>query len=313
VAKPALLAPARMARVRQIQVRTRGAVQGALQGAYRSRFRGAGLEFEEVRPYQPGDEVRTIDWNVTARTGEPHVKSYIEDRQLVLQVIVDTSASMNFGTAERSKREVAAELTALLAFAAAGQHDQVGLTLFSDVPGEHLAPDTGPAHVQRLVHEVFFPQPKPRARQTRGEATGLAAVCEHTLKHLKRRAIVFVIGDFLDAERGDWTDALSKLSQRHDVMCLRVYDALEERLPNAGIMLLEGMESEFGQGDPVEVDTSSARVREIWASRAAARRGSLVDCTRRAQVDLVEVRTDEDPADALVAAFRRRAMRGGLA
>ena len=306
-----------MARVRQIQVRTRGAVQGALQGAYRSRFRGAGLEFEEVRPYQPGDEVRTIDWNVTARTGEPHVKSYIEDRQLVLQVLVNTSASMDFGTAKCSKQEVAAELAALLAFAAAGQHDQVGLTLFDSVPGEHLAPDTGPAHVQRLVREVFYPQSKRRAPRrlsaARGDSSGLAAACEHTLKHLKRRAIIFVISDFLDAEQADWTDALSKLSQRHDVMCLRVYDALEERLPKAGVMLLEGMEQGLGQAGPVEVDTSSERVRQIWAARAKARRESLQDRTRRAQVDLVEVRTDEDPADALIAAFRRRAMRGGLA
>ena len=291
-----LLAPERMARVRQIQVRTRGAVQGALQGAYRSRFRGAGLEFEEVRPYQPGDEVRTIDWNVTARTGAPHVKSYVEDRQLVLQLVVDTSPSMDFGTTERSKREVAAELAALLAFVAIGQQDQVGLTLFADEPGLHLTPDTGQAHVLRVVREVV-------SARSAGGGNALASVLEHQLRHLKRRAMVFVVSDFLDAEAASWEDELARLGRAHDVLCLRVFDPFEESLPRAGLLTVEDLEG----GGVVELDTSSPRVRAAWEERAARRRALVEERARKARVDLVHVRTDADPADALIAAFARRA------
>ncbi|MEW6072097.1 MAG: DUF58 domain-containing protein [Planctomycetota bacterium] len=295
-----LLAPDLMARVRQIQIRTHRLVSSALQGAYRSNFRGAGIEFEEVRPYLPGDEVRSIDWNVTARTGAPHIKTYSEDRQLILQFLVDTSRSMDFGCGEKSKREAAAEVCALLSFVAAAQQDQVGLTLFAAECGLHLAPDRGHRHVLRVVREVM-------AAPAGGAGSSLTAVLEHQLRRLKRRALVFLVSDFLGAADEPWDGVLGRLARRHDVIAVRVYDPLEEELPPAGMLLLEDLES----GRTLEVDTDSARVRAAWRDAAAARRAALLATLRRAQVDLVDVGTTEDVADPLRRLFHLRARRGG--
>ncbi len=295
-----MLAPELMARGRQIQTRTHGLVSSALQGAYRSPFRGAGIEFEEVRPYMPGDEVRSIDWNVTARTGDPHVKTYIEERQLTLQFLVDTSRSMDFGSESKSKREAAAEVCALLSFVAASQQDQVGLTLFADTCGLHLSPERGHRHVLRLVREVM-------AAPAGGVGSSLTNVLEHQLGHLKRRAMIFVVSDFLGAEAEPWGRVLARLSRRHDVICVRVYDPLEEELPRAGVLLLEDLES----GRLIEVDTDSARVRAGWAEAAAARRATLLETLHRAHVDLVAVSTVGDVAEPLMRCFHMRALRAG--
>ncbi len=296
----ALLAPDLMARVRQIQIRTQGLVSSALQGAYRSNFRGTGIEFEEVRPYMPGDEVRSIDWNVTARTGEPHIKTYVEERQLILQLLVDTSRSMDFGSRERTKREAAAEVCALLSFVAASQEDQVGLGLFADEPGLHLDPDKGQRHVLRVVREVVAARPS-------GVGSCLSKVLEHQHRHLKRRSLVLVISDFLGLEQDPWADVLGRLARRHDVLCVRVFDPFEEQLPRAGLIDFEEIES----GRRIEIDTRSERVRRDWAQRAQERRRRLVEATRRARVDLIEVSTCEDVADPIVRCFKRRALRGG--
>ena len=297
--KNALLGPELMARVRQIQIRTHRLVSSALQGAYRSNFRGTGIEFEEVRPYMPGDEVRSIDWNVTARTGEPHVKTYVEERQLVLQLLVDTSRSMDFGSVEKTKREVAAEVCALLAFVAMANQDQVGLCLFDEQPGLHLAPDKGSRHVLRVVREVV-------AAPAGGRASSLSAIVEHQLRHLKRRSLVLLVSDFLGTDPETWRDPLARLARRHDVICVRVADPLEARLPDAGLLLLEDLET----GRAVELDTSSRAVRARWEAEAAARREALLAATRRARADLVEVATDRDVGDPIVRCFARRARRG---
>jgi uncharacterized protein (DUF58 family) len=296
-----LLAPELMARVRQIQIRTHQLMSGVLQGAYRSNFRGTGIEFEEVRPYQPGDEVRTIDWNVTARTGDPHVKTYIEDRQLVLQLLVDASRSMDFGSVEKTKRETAAEVSALLAFVAAGQQDAVGLGTFAETPLTHLDPDKGQRHVLRVVREVV-------ATRAEGARSALRQVLEDQLKHLKRRALVFVVSDFLGLEEDGWEDALAQVARRHDVICVRVHDPFESELPESGLILLQDVES----GAEVELDTRSAAVRADWAARATERRQRLLAVFRRARVELVEVSTVEDVAEPIVRCFKRRA-RSGLA
>ena len=293
------LAPALMARVRQIQIYTHGLVSSALQGAYKSNFRGSGIEFEEVRPYQPGDEVRSIDWNVTARTGDPHVKTYIEDRQLILHFLCDTSRSMDFGSGVKSKREAAAEVCALLSFVAVSQQDQVGLTLFADTCGLHLAPDRGHRHVLRVVREVM-------AARAGGVGSSLCAVLEHQLRHLKRRALVFVVSDFLGVEKEPWGELLGRLARRHDVICVRVFDPLEEELPAAGVLLLEDLES----GRLVEVDTDSRRVRAAWAEAAEARRANLLRTLQRARVDLVDVSTADNVAEPLMRCFHYRARRG---
>ncbi len=293
------LPPELMARVRQIQIRVQRLVSGTLQGSYRSNFRGTGIEFEEVRPYQPGDEVRSIDWNVTARTGEPHIKTYVEERQLVLQLVCDTSLSLDFGSKQKTKREVAAEVAALFALVAASQQDQVGLCLYSDKPGLFLAPKKESHHVQRVVREVM-------ATRSGGTGSSLSAVLEHQLKRLKRRAFILVVSDFLGLENDDWQDPLARLARRHDVICVRVFDPFEEELPKAGILPFLELES----GETLEIDTGSRRVREAWRRSAMERNEKLREALRRSRCDLIEIPTDGDIANPIVACFRRRA-RGG--
>ena len=296
-----LVAPELMARVRQVQIRTHRLISGVLQGSYRSNFRGTGIEFEEVRPYQPGDEVRSIDWNVTARTGEPHIKTYIEDRQLVLQLLVDTSRSMDFGSGDKSKREAAAEVSALLSFVAASNHDQVGLSLFAEHTGTHLRPDTGSRHVLRIVREVV-------AASADGQRSKLANVLEDQLRHLKRRGLIMLVSDFLGIDDDGWEDELSRVARRHDVICVRVYDPFEEELPEAGLILFHDVET----GREMEIDTRSRAVRDEWKANARARRDELLAKLRRARVDLVEVSTRENVADPIIRCFQRRAHRGLL-
>jgi uncharacterized protein (DUF58 family) len=294
------LAPELMARVRTIQVRTHKLVSSALQGAYRSNFRGTGIEFEEVRPYQPGDDVRSIDWKVTARVGEPFVKTFVEERTLILQLLVDTSRSMDFGSGEKSKRQAAAEVCALLAFVAARNQDQVGLCLFADEPGLHLAPKKGAHHVLRLIREVM-------AAPATGRGSSLQGVLEHQLRHLKRRSLVLVVSDFLGTDGDSFEDPLARLARRHDVIAVRVFDPLEEVLPRAGWVELSEIES----GRALDVDARSARVREAWEGAARARRDALASRLRKAGVDLVEVTTSGDVAEPIARCFSRRAARHG--
>jgi uncharacterized protein (DUF58 family) len=294
-ASGAVLAPELMARVRQIQVRTHRMVSNMLSGAYKSTFRGTGIEFEEVREYQPGDEVRSIDWNVTARTGQPYVKTFVEERQLTLQFVVDTSRSMDFGSGERTKREVAAEFCALLAYVAVFQHDQVGLTLFADHPGLHLAPKKGHGHILRVVREVIAAPPG-------GRGSALAPVLEEQLRVLRRRSMVFVISDFASTSDEDWQRVLARMSSRHDVVCVRVVDPFEEELPRAGLVTLRDVET----GDAVDVDTRLAAVRKAWADAAVRRRSELEDALRRARADSIELSTGRDVGEPVVRFFRKR-------
>ena len=294
-----LLAPELMARVQKIQLRTSKLVSSTLSGAYRSNFRGTGIEFEAVRPYQPGDDVRAIDWKVTARVGDAFIKTYVEDRTLILQALVDTSLSMDFGSREKTKRETAAEVCALLALVAGRNQDQVGLCLFSDQPGLHLAPKKGQHHVLRLIREVV-------AAPAEGRGSSLSAVLEHQLRHLKRRALVLVVSDFLTGSE-DWSDPLARLARRHDVIAVRIFDPLEEELPSAGWIRLEELEG----GRRAELDASSARVRAGWSEAARARRETLVARLRRAGVDLVEVATRGDVSEPIARCFARRAARHG--
>jgi uncharacterized protein (DUF58 family) len=297
--KTALLAPELMARVQKIQLRTNKLVSSALAGAYRSNFRGTGIEFESVRPYQPGDDVRAIDWKVTARVGDAFIKTYVEDRTLILQCLVDTSLSMDFGSREKTKREVAAEVCALLALVAGRNQDQVGLCLFSDQPGLHLAPKKGQHHVLRLIREVV-------AAPAEGTGSSLTAVLEHQMRHLKRRSLVLVVSDFLTGAE-DWSDGMARLARRHDVIAVRVYDALEEELPARGWIGLEELEG----GRRIDVDAHSKAVRASWSAAARARREELVTRLRRAGVDLVEVATTGDVSEPIARCFARRAARHG--
>jgi uncharacterized protein (DUF58 family) len=293
-----------MRRVTQIQLRTHRMVNDVLSGAYRSSFRGSGIEFEEVRRYQPGDDVRSIDWNRTAKMNEAFVKTYVEERELILALLVDTSPSMDFGSRELSKREVAASLAALLAFVALRQQDRVGLTLFGEHPGLHLPPRKGAGAVSRLVREVIAAPPS-------AGRTDFRALLEQQERTLRRRSLVVLMSDFLepsDAPQGrDWVEVLARLARRHDVIAVRVWDPFEEQLPGAGLVRLAELES----GARQELDTRSERVRSAWETEARARRERLAADLARARTDLVEVSTVGDLAEPLVRFFRRRARRMG--
>lgn len=302
-----LLAPELMARVRQIQIRTHRLVNTALSGGYRSTFRGSGLEFSEVRAYQPGDEVRRIDWNVTARTGDAFVKTYAEERELTLNFIVDTSRSMDFGSRKLSKRETAAQFAALISFVALRHQDRVGLVMFGERPGLHLPARKGGTHVLRVVREVIAAEP------TAGRS-GFAAVLEHQARVLRRRSVVFIVSDFL-AHRSEpkasngkaWNEVLLQLATRHDVVAVRITDPLEVDLPEAGIIELEDAET----GASYEVDTRSKAVRDQWRAQAIARRTEQNSLFARARADVLDLDTSKDIGEAVFAFFRRRASRHG--
>lgn len=294
-----LLVPELMARVQQIHLRTHRLVNTALSGGYRSTFRGGGIEFEEVRPYQPGDEVRRIDWNVTARNDEAFVKSFREERQLSVHFLVDTSLTMDFGSKAYSKRELAAQFTALLALVALRHQDRVGLTLFGSNSGLHLPCKKGKNHVMRLIREVIAARPD-------RQRSDLRHALENHMRAEKTRAMVFVISDFLgDDDPMSWSDAMAGLNARHDVIAVRVVDPFEERLPKAGMLRIR----ELGTNRETEIDTRSKKVRELWEREASERRVALHRALSRARVDQIEIQTDKDVSGPVMRFFRRRELR----
>ncbi len=330
----ALLPTELMARVRQIQIRTHRQVNTALAGGYRSTFRGSGLEFDEVRPYQLGDDVRSIDWKVTARTGEAFVKRFQEERELTLHLIVDTSPTLDFGSGRWTKREATAHLAALIALVAIRHQDRVGLTLFGARPGLHLPARKGSQHILRIVREVLAAQPEVhRTVQDATEggtlpdasvASDFEAVLEERLRTLHRRSLIFLMSDFLGAggataagrgapaerRRSDWVDKLARLSRDNDVIAVRVCDPLEERLPAAGLFSARAILDGAGaRARPI--DTRSATLRAEWARLAEERRAGLAADLGRARVDLMEITAGENVADPLAAFFHRRQARHG--
>jgi uncharacterized protein (DUF58 family) len=286
------------ARVQRIRIRTHRLVTTALSGGYRSTFRGQGLEFSEVRAYQPGDDVRRIDWNVTARTGEPFLKSYAEERELSIELLVDTSRAMDFGSRLRTKREAAAQFSALVSFVALRNQDRVGLLLFGDAPGLHLRARKGSSHVLRIVREVLA------ARPAAGSG-GLAEALVHTERTLRRRSVVFVVSDFTGPNA--WVDPMRRLALRHDVIAVRITDPLERDLPRAGLVEFE----EIVGGRRLEVDTDSARVREAWKHRAQERRARIDRDLACARADVVDLDAGGDLGEPVASFFRRRAARKG--
>lgn len=293
------LTPAQEARVRRLLLVMQRPVAAALSGAYRSLVRGSGIEFEEVRPYQPGDEVRGIDWNVTARTGEPYVKTYREERQLELQLLVDVSSSMDFGTAEASKREKAAEVSALLAASCALSRDRLAADLFAAGPVIHVPKARNASHWARLHYAVVS--------AAGGPATGadFLAAASGLRRHLRRRQALFVISDFQGYDDVAWEQELGSLAQVHDLALCRVVDAFEEQLPAAGLLLLSDPET----GDLLELDTSNAQVRAAWSQRAAARRAEFERRAGRFGLTHFSLRTDQPTGEVLLAFLKRAARR----
>jgi uncharacterized protein (DUF58 family) len=298
-----LLTPELMARVRAIQIRTHKLVNTALSGGYRSTFRGSGVEFSEVRAYAPGDDVRRIDWNVTARTGEAFVKTYAEERELTIHLVVDQSRSMDFGSREWTKREVAAQLAALITFVAMRHQDRVGLSLFGERPGMHLPAKKGGQHLLRIVREVL-------AARASSPGSDFAAALEQEERLLRRRSVVFLVSDFLEGPAAlarDWSVPLARLALRHDLIAVRVADPFESELPAAGLLEFRELES----GTTRELDTRLPAVRDVWAARARARREALLATFARTRADLLELDTTRDVGDSLRAFFRRRVMARG--
>jgi uncharacterized protein (DUF58 family) len=281
--------------VRKIQIRTSHLVSDLFAGQYQSVFKGRGMEFAEVRLYQPGDDVRTIDWNVTARTGVPHVKRFAEERELTVMLLVDASASTLFGSVRQTKQALAAELGALLAFSAISNNDKVGLVMFSDRVELALPPRKGTRHVLRVIRDILSLSPA-------GRGTDIAGALEHLQHVTKRRCVVFVISDFLTP---GWKRALRIASRRHDVIAVALEDPREAEMPAVGLVELEEAET----GERYVVDTSDARVRAALAREAAAARAERDRTLRSADVDTIVVSTDRPYTQAILRFFRMRERR----
>jgi len=285
--------------MRRLQLRARRAVEDLLGGAYRSVFKGSGIAFEEVREYQPGDDIRGIDWNVTARMGHPFVKRFIEERELTLLLVVDVSASQRFGTRLQEKREVAAELAALLGFCAIANNDKVGLDAVSDRVEKFVPPRKGTRHDLRQMTDILFHEPA-------FPGTNLRAGLDFVNRVLRRRAIVFILSDFHDA---GFEKALRRAARRHDVIAVHHSDPLEEQLPAIG--LLEVRDAETGRA--LLVDTSDPAFRQAHRRAAQARRDTVRQTAIAARADWLDVSTDGSLLDALLRLFRLRERRLGHA
>jgi len=281
--------------VKQVEIKARILADEALVGTYRSVFRGSGLDFEEVREYEPGDDIRSIDWNVTARMNAPYVKKYREERELNIYLAVDVSSSGWFGTANVNKRELAADVAALLAVTALHNHDRVGLVLFADGVREFLPPREGRHHLLHLIRELLFAEPR-RSR------TEVASVADFVANVTKKRNVVFVLSDFLDVE---FEAPLRALGHKHDVIALILNDPRELELPSVGMVALEDAET----GSVGYVDTSAAAIRESYARAARERRAQRLRTFSRMGIDRVELSTDRPYVPALLALFNARSRR----
>ena len=282
-------------KIRVIEIKTRGLVEAAFAGDYHSVFKGRGMNFEDVREYQPGDEIRAIDWNVTARLGTPFVKKFTEERELTVMLIVDVSASGNFGSTTQSKRELAAEVACLLAFSAIRNNDKVGLLLFTDRVELFIPPKKGRSHTLRLIREILFFEPE-------GRGTNPTLALDSLNKIVTRRAVVFFISDF---QAPDFSKALSVSGRRHDFIAFHVQDEREKVLPNIGIITLEDAET----GEQIEIDTGDRATRARFVDLASEQQTELLRTLRRNNVDAIALRTGENYLPALRSFFKQRVHR----
>jgi uncharacterized protein (DUF58 family) len=294
---------AMMSRMRQLEIRTRRLVNDTLVGEYHSVFKGRGMDFDEVREYIAGDEVRTIDWNVTARAGRPFVKKFTEERELTILLVVDISASGNFGSGAQSKRDLAAELASLLAFSAIRNSDKVGLLLYTDRIEQFLPPKKGRRHVLRVVREILFHEPVGRGT----DAVKVLDVVNHVLH---RRAIVFMISDFQSPQdpthvAAEMRRAMRQTNRRHDLVAVHIEDARERTLPNLGVLALQDSET----GAVIEIDTADPKVRTRFDREAAERVRNLVNDFRAEGVDTLELDTNAPYLPALQRFFKTRERR----
>lgn len=290
-----------MAKVGKIRILTNKLIDDQLSGDYHSTFKGQGVEFDEVRPYVPGDDVRTIDWNVTAKTGLPYIKRFSEERELTILFMVDVSGSQGYGSVRRSKMELAAEVTALLALTAIRNQDKIGLILFSDQIVKYIPPRKGRDSVMRLVREVLA------AEDSATGGTDIAAALKFLNSVQKRRAVVFLVSDFLLSSVKPQTSSFEQLlratARHHDMVCVPVSDPAEQELPNVGLVELEDPET----GELVLVDTSSAAVRRRFSATASEENEELKRFFLKTGIDTLTIATDRPYIDEVRALFKRRA------
>jgi len=287
-------------KILRIDITTNRLVTDVFAGAYHSVFKGRGMEFDEVREYQPGDDIRSIDWNVTARTGFPHIKKYVEERELTVMILVDASASVHFASIGQMKNKLAAEIAAILAFAAIRNHDKVGLLMFTDEPELYIPPKKGKSHVLRVIREILFFKPK-------AKATNLPKILGYLTKVLRRRSTVFVISDFLDsnADNAPIQKAMRIANQHHDLIGITLTDPREIDLPDCS--LVEVMDAETGVR--TVIDTSNKRLRQEYHTKALSlirNRSRLFDTIG---IDHIDISTDVPYTKALVSFFAQRRRR----
>lgn len=284
-------------KVRKIEIKTRGLSNDIFAGKYHSAFKGRGMSFSEVRGYRVGDDIRDIDWNVTARTGDAHIKVYEEERELTMMLLVDISGSRMFGTRERLKKNLATEMAAVLAFSAAQNNDKIGCIFFSDKIEKYVPPKKGKQHVLRIISDLVDFEP-----ESRGTDLGLAL--KFFANVIKKRCTAFVISDFMDIKDGkaSFEDAMKIAAGKHDVVGLRLYDEREKELPNVGIIELRDAETL----EKAWVDTASRRVREQYTDHWQSQDTIIRNTFTRNRVDSVNVATDEDYVIALMRMFKMR-------
>ncbi len=282
-------------KVRRIEIRTKRLVNDVFSGEYHSVFKGRGMEFEEVREYQPGDDVRVIDWNVTARYGHPFVKRFKEERELTVMILVDASSSGEFGTAQRMKGEIAAELCSVLAFSAIKNNDRVGMIIFTDRVEKYISPKKGSSHVLRLIREVLYFEPQ-------HQRTDINCALEFLGRVIKRRSVVFLVSDFLSS---GFEKLLTIANKKHDLVAIKIADPRETELPNVGFIELEDTET----GEQIVIDTRNPEVRRSFQQHSLKEKRNLDRSFRSVNLDHIYITTDRSYVEPLMAFFRLRAKR----
>jgi uncharacterized protein (DUF58 family) len=282
-------------KVKRIEIRTRGLVNELFGGEYHSVFKGRGMTFSEVREYQPGDDIRLIDWNVTARNGSPFVKVFEEERELIVYLLVDVSASGEFGSIQQLKRDMGAEIAAVLGFSAIKNNDKVGLILFSDDIEKYVPPKKGKSHVLRVIRELLYVKPK-------RTGTSIKNALDYLLKVAKRRSVVFILSDFLD---DDYWTSLKIVNRKHDLIGIRLYDPAETEIPEFGLAKVEDPET----GEAFWIDSSSKEARDRLKKEIIHKTESFKKKTIKTGLDLIPISTDQDYVDPLMSFFRLREKR----
>jgi uncharacterized protein (DUF58 family) len=282
-------------KVRRLEITTRGLVNDVFSGEYHSVFKGRGMEFSEVLEYQIGDDIRTIDWNVTARYGHPYVKVFEEERELTVMLMVDASSSGEFGTFERMKGEIAVEICALLAFSAIKNNDKVGLIIFTDKVEKFVPPRKGKSHVLRVLRELLYFHPEDKK-------TDIGAALEYFNRVIRRRSVVFLVSDFLSE---DYESPLRIANKKHDIVAIHIVDPREMELPRVGYLELEDAET----GEQIIIDTSDRQVRSLFAQKTSEAIQQRDKLFKSMNVDSIAIHTDESYFEPLMKFFRMRAKR----